>query len=212
MFNKNVKKIDHLIEDEPIPGQLFVCVSFLSPEGIRNCKVRGLKIRGVYGSKDEADKRAKYLQSTDPDFHVFVGEIGKWLPWDPDPNSATEQEYREEELQKLMEAYKENRKHVKDLEKERKDEMMNNAKVDSKKQETINRLRKKLENKKEQNKEVETKSIESSVVATNTDSAEKMIKEQEELIKTTKSELDKNSNLEDNLDKIAQLYRDIHHK
>ena len=49
----------------------------LSPEGIRNCNVRGLKIRGVYNTQEEANKRAEYLQKIDPNFHVFVGEVGK---------------------------------------------------------------------------------------------------------------------------------------
>ena len=74
------KEVDHLDEDPPLSNQKWVCVSFLSPEGIKNCKVRGLKIRGVYSTKEEADKRAQYLQKIDADFHVFVGEVGKWLP------------------------------------------------------------------------------------------------------------------------------------
>lgn len=95
------KKIDYLNEDEIMPNQQWVCMSFLSPEGLLNCKIRGLKIRGVYASKEEADQRAKNLQTIDSDFHVFVGEVGKWLPWDPDPNSVEDQVYREENLMKL---------------------------------------------------------------------------------------------------------------
>jgi hypothetical protein len=77
MQNKNTttKYVDHLNEDEPLTGQKWVCISFLSPEGIKNCSVRGLKIRGVYDLREDADKRAKELQETDPDFHVFVGEV-----------------------------------------------------------------------------------------------------------------------------------------
>ena len=95
-------------------------MSFLSPEGIRNCKVRGLKIRGVYATREEADERAKKLQTVDPDFHVFVGDIGKWLPWDPDPNSISDQVYKEDELNKLMKNYKDNREKAKTMEEQRK--------------------------------------------------------------------------------------------
>ena len=57
MVQKDGNKIDHLKEDEPIPGQKFVCLSFVSPEGIRNCSVRGVKVRGVFSTYDEAKER-----------------------------------------------------------------------------------------------------------------------------------------------------------
>jgi hypothetical protein len=70
--------------------------------------VRGLKVRGVYGSQDEAVARSKRLQRLDPLHNIFVGEIGKWLPWDPEPSDVAEQEYAEEQLNTLMKKYKEN--------------------------------------------------------------------------------------------------------
>lgn len=121
------KYIDYLDEDEVIPRQKWVCVSFLSPEGIMNCSIRGLKIRGVFESKDEADEHAHKLQDTDPDFHVFVGEVGKWLPWDPDPNSVEDNKYREEELNKLMKGYKENQDKSRKVQDQRKEDMMKQA-------------------------------------------------------------------------------------
>ena len=70
--------------------------------------VRGLKIRGVYGSQPEAIARSKKLQRNDPLHNIFVGEIGKWLPWDPEPNDVADQEYAEDQLNTLMKKYKEN--------------------------------------------------------------------------------------------------------
>jgi hypothetical protein len=70
--------------------------------------VRGLKIRGVYGSQGEAVTRSKKLQRQDPLHNIFVGEVGKWLPWDPEPAEVSEQEYAEEQLNTLMKKYKEN--------------------------------------------------------------------------------------------------------
>ncbi len=70
--------------------------------------VRGLKIRGVYGNKNEAEARAKKLQRSDQHHNIFVGEVGKWLPWDPEPHEVTEQEYAEDQLNTLMKKYKEN--------------------------------------------------------------------------------------------------------
>ncbi len=70
--------------------------------------MRGLKIRGSYGQKDEAEARAKKLQKMDPDHNIYVGQVGKWLPWDPSPSAIPDQEYAEEQLNTLMKKYKEN--------------------------------------------------------------------------------------------------------
>jgi len=70
--------------------------------------VRGLKIRGSYSTHEEAAARAKKLQKNDTIHNVFVGEVGKWLPWDPAPSDVKEQEYAEEQLNTLMKSYKEN--------------------------------------------------------------------------------------------------------
>jgi len=70
--------------------------------------VRGLKVRGVYGSQGEAVARSKKLQRQDPLHNIFVGEVGKWLPWDPEPADVPEQEYAEDQLNNLMKKYKEN--------------------------------------------------------------------------------------------------------
>jgi hypothetical protein len=70
--------------------------------------VRGLKVRGVYASKAEAEARSKKLQRNDQIHNIFLGEIGKWLPWDPEPTDVGEQEYAEEQLNTLMKKYKDN--------------------------------------------------------------------------------------------------------
>jgi len=70
--------------------------------------VRGLKIRGVFGSQEEAIAKSKKLQRNDPIHNIFVGELGKWLPWDPNPKDIAEQEYAEDQLNQLMKGYKNN--------------------------------------------------------------------------------------------------------
>ena len=70
--------------------------------------VRGLKVRGVYASQGEAVARSKKLQRQDTLHNIFVGEVGKWLPWDPEPSEVGEQEYAEDQLNTLMKKYKEN--------------------------------------------------------------------------------------------------------
>jgi len=70
--------------------------------------IRGLKCRGVYGSYEQASARAQQLHKKDPYFNVYVAEMGAWLPWDPEPEEVTEQQYSNDQLNKLMGAYREN--------------------------------------------------------------------------------------------------------
>ena len=150
---------DFLEVDRSIPGQNFVCLSFISPENILEdknlynlykfhlsenegseltfsqfkekyesfndsnektlqnefdeiCKfrtnVRGVKIRGVYDTQREANVRAQVLQKMDNSFHVYVGQVGYWLPWDPNPNNIEEQEYLNNDLNRLNKEYNKN--------------------------------------------------------------------------------------------------------
>ena len=63
--------------------------------------VRGLKIRGVYPTQDEAEIRCKKLRETDPHHDIFVGPVGVWIPWDPDAYKTGRVEFMEEELNQL---------------------------------------------------------------------------------------------------------------
>tara|TARA_B110000977_G_C11001773_1_gene464123 strand:- start:282 stop:1121 length:840 start_codon:yes stop_codon:yes gene_type:complete len=159
MTDKNGVKEDFLDVDDPIGGQNFVCLSFVSPEDVMQNKeafktakflqsyskdkglefkkvyedfldfqykfqddiqkdfdsenkfktnVRGVKVRGVYSSKEEAEIRAKRLQSKDQNFHVFVGQVGYWLPWNPCADKIEDEKFLNNGLNELMEKYKEN--------------------------------------------------------------------------------------------------------
>jgi hypothetical protein len=70
--------------------------------------VRGVKIRGVFDTKREADVRAAVLQRMDPLFDVFVGQVGYWCPWDPNPHKIDDIEYTNSDLNKLVKEYKSN--------------------------------------------------------------------------------------------------------
>lgn len=70
--------------------------------------IRGLKVRGTYDTYAEAVGRAKTLQKLDPSFNVYVGQVGFWLPWDPEPHDVADQEYADDQLNQLMKKYKEN--------------------------------------------------------------------------------------------------------
>jgi hypothetical protein len=70
--------------------------------------MRGVKVRGVYGNTKEAELKAKKLQTKDKYHNIFMGEVGKWTPWDPSPNEVKDQEYNNDQLNTLMKKYKEN--------------------------------------------------------------------------------------------------------
>jgi len=90
--------------------------------------VRGLKIRGTFSSKEEAVARSKKLQRMDPVHNIFVAEVGKWLPWDPEPSQVGEQEYAEEKLNTLMKNYKQNEEAREMFERENRTKMMSSSK------------------------------------------------------------------------------------
>ena len=152
-------KVDYLEVDEQIPGQNYVCMSFISPESlIQNreifntakflqsyCKdqklkfeevyekykdftykhedklqrdfdekndfqtsLRGVKVRGVFDTRGAADAHAKKLSSRDSSFHVFIGQIGYWLPWEPNADKVTDEVFQNSQLNDMMEKYQEN--------------------------------------------------------------------------------------------------------
>jgi hypothetical protein len=74
---------------------------------------RGVKIRGVYPSVEEAELRCKMLRELDPHHDVFVGPVGLWMPWDPEAYKTGRVEYMEDELNQLMNEKKKNEENAK---------------------------------------------------------------------------------------------------
>jgi hypothetical protein len=62
---------------------------------------RGLKIRGVYPTQEEAEMHCKKLRDNDPNHDIYVGPVGIWIPWDPDAYKTGRFEFMEEELNQL---------------------------------------------------------------------------------------------------------------
>jgi hypothetical protein len=120
-------KPDYLTEDNLIPSnQKYVFMSFIKPQKEDNTTLSGIKIRGVFEEYDDACKHAKKLQECDPYHHVFVGEMGKWLPHDPDPDSkyVKDFEYANEQLNSMMKSYVDNQEKAKIFHEQRKNDMV----------------------------------------------------------------------------------------
>jgi hypothetical protein len=105
--------------------------------------MRGLKVRGVYNTKDEADSRAKKLSTLDSSFHVFIGQVGYWLPWDPNADGVEGEVFQNSQLNDMMEKYKENNVNKDIFYEEQKRE-----KVKSAREEVIKKKKEQMEQKK----------------------------------------------------------------
>lgn len=203
--NDMKEKKDYLSVDNSIPGQNYVCMSFVSPEkliqdfkGFQMCKflqsyckeqdlkydelyskfedyiykyseelerdfdekneyktsMRGVKVRGVYNTKEEAENKAKTLSRTDSTFNVFVGQVGYWLPWDPCADNVDKEVFQNDQLNQLMEGYDKN-----NINREIFYEELKQDKIQAAKDEYMAAKKKKLEEQKleEENKRAEDK-------------------------------------------------------
>ena len=90
--------------------------------------MRGLKVRGVTGTHAEAVAMSKKLQRNDTIHNIFLGEVGKWLPWDPKPHQVQDQEYAEDQLNMLMKNYKDNEESRDKFMSEQRNELLKGAK------------------------------------------------------------------------------------
>lgn len=68
--------------------------------------IRGIKVRGVFDTIEEARNRSEFVKKTDSKFDIFIGQVGCWCPWSPNPNDLQDQEYAETQLNTLMKQYK----------------------------------------------------------------------------------------------------------
>ena len=127
---------DYLDEDVPLANQKFVCLSLFIPrneeEGNQNDSRCGIKFRGSYGTMEQAEARVKELKATDKFHHIYIGEVGKWLPFDPKPEESGKEIYPDKELNDLMKNYKENRVKCDEVHEERKQTLTSNVKKDNK--------------------------------------------------------------------------------
>lgn len=145
------KEVDYLTEDDPLSNQKYVCISIITSASVENWDgdkhINGVKIRGVYSDWNEAVKRCEYLREVDPKHNVYIGEVGKWLPFLDDPEKAKDEEYAEKELNKIMKAYNENQLKAKILHEQRKNDMMEQAMMEQTKLKKKNRKKKKKKKK-----------------------------------------------------------------
>lgn len=216
MANNN--KRNYLTEDDPIPGQKWVCVSIITPETVKSDKkfdVRSFKVRGSYSTYEEAVQRATELQEIDKHFNIYVGEVGKWLPLVDDPEKAKEENYGDEELNRLMKTHYENRVKSKEVFEQRKHELIEQNLKEQKQLKKKNK-RRKNKNKKEHEKQsndisnitvsekediIENKEKEFKQKEKEINDVDKLVKESHSEIAETSKEIEKHSMKSDEIAK-----------
>jgi len=120
--------VDYLYEDPVISNQKFVCISILTPKNFKETTtMHTLKVRGSFDTYEEAAKRAEYLRNIDSNINVYVGEVGKWLPFDDDPEHAKDHNYQNKRLNDMMKGYLENQEKAKEHHEQRKNQMIMEA-------------------------------------------------------------------------------------
>ena len=70
--------------------------------------VRGIKVRGVFPTQEEAELRCKMLREIDANHDVYVGPVGIWMPFHPEAYKTGNVQYLEKELNELMHEKKKN--------------------------------------------------------------------------------------------------------
>ena len=109
-----------------VPGQLYALISLVGPELPQKSEKFGLKIRGVFNTREEAANHAKRLQKEDATFDIYVVDMYKWLLIPPDREKIEDVHYQNEKLEEIMTQYQENQRMAAAMfEKRKKDMMMN---------------------------------------------------------------------------------------
>lgn len=93
--------------------------------------MRGLKVRGVFDTIEEAKNRSEFLKKIDDKFDIFIGQVGCWCPWYPNPSDLENQEYGETQLNTLMKKYKENMESKDEVFEQRKQEAIKSTSTKS---------------------------------------------------------------------------------
>jgi len=132
---------------EKLDNQNWYCISFLSED---NVSLVGVKISGCFDKEDDANQHSKALRDINDSFNILVGELYKWQPFNPDPDSleAGDSEYSNEKLNDTMKKKKENEEKAKLFKEYQKYELINKNLQDSLTEKSNNReeLSKKLDN------------------------------------------------------------------
>jgi len=97
-----------------IPGQSFALVSFVGPSCPQKNEKLGMKIRGVFATKEDASAHVKRIQrSGDNIVDIYLLDLYQWAVIPPDPKDIEDHEFQEKFLQDMMSGYAESQRAAK---------------------------------------------------------------------------------------------------
>ena len=107
-----------------VPGQLYALISMVGPDMPQKNDQFGLKIRGCFATRDDAERHAKRLQKEDALVDIYVVEMYKWLLIPPDNLKIDDVHYTNDKLEEIMTKYRENQRQASAMFEKRKRDMM----------------------------------------------------------------------------------------
>ena len=135
-ITKNNVEVMMRTDEMQVPGQKFALVSFVSPEGSQKYQHIGMKIRGVFKDKSDADEHAKRLMESDDLFDIYVVDMYEWLVVPPEKDLIKDQVYKEEFLNNLMGDYDKERERIRQVFEDRKEDLKSRPDVNKVAKET----------------------------------------------------------------------------
>jgi hypothetical protein len=107
-----------------VPGQNFACLSIVGPDCPQKTEKFGIKIRGTFVTREDAERHAKRLQKDDATFDIYVVDMYKWLLVPPDRDHIDDVHYADEKLEEIMSKYRDNQRLAASMFEKRKRDML----------------------------------------------------------------------------------------
>jgi len=123
---------DYLEEDPIIPGQRWILMSYFMPNTVKtgpdfNWDITMFKFRGAFETEEKAIKYKEYLETIDSYHQIFIGQAGRWIPWNAQDSSADKVEYADEKYNQMMKSWVGERKRIDAHDNERRVNALKNA-------------------------------------------------------------------------------------
>lgn len=117
--------MDFLDEDSTVlPSQKYALISVVSETTSQKSDKCALKIKGVFGTKEEAQMFANKCMQLDSSFDIYLVETGKWLPIPPNNDEIQDEVHQNKQLNEIIKGYKEQQLIAKQHYEERKKEQI----------------------------------------------------------------------------------------
>ncbi|XWV25116.1 hypothetical protein QJ856_gp0660 [Tupanvirus deep ocean] len=135
-------KTDYLDENESV-GLKYGCMTIYSPKHIGGLKTLCFKVRGLFQTPSELNKRVRALERLYPNDRIYKFEIGKWCAYSENDNADPMELLKQ--LNYTMKCHLENLEHEKEEFEKRKEKMQSQTEQESKLTKARNRAEKRKE-------------------------------------------------------------------